>query len=550
MTRILVRRLSIAAAVIASIFFALTAAPAFAQPKPVVLAPTAAELATYKRHFDTATKLAQAQAFDVAAGEFEAAYAAVKNPQALRQALEAYKQLKLSVKATQAAKRLLQDHAKDLKPKEKKDLVDLVAQLAPSIGQIELKASEPSADVLVDGQPAGTTPLPAPLDLDIGAHKLSLKKAGFEQSEKDVVVASRHLDVVDVTMEKEIVSGKVTVSERSGTVMDVVVDGKVVGPTPWTGDLSLGAHEVAGKSPTAEAPSQKFDVVKRKPLTVELVAVPTVGKLEVSIADGKGVILVDAKAAGEGKASIDLPVGQHTLVVARPGFVRVERLVDIVAGKSVAIALVLEPAKPVVAPEVERPYEGVYGGVIFAGLLQPGATGNQLQVRCGDVGGPCTDDSTKGGGILGFAGYTWRYIGVDLLFGGSGDVSSPGAVTPGGGHSGYDIYRLGGLAALRVRAAVQTHSVRAALAVGGGLSERWVGAHSTTTDYTSLLGLVDGSFALRTSPTTAIAVGALLIAEHAGYGAYINVPESRTPFLLFTGPQYLAMPYIGLQFGP
>jgi hypothetical protein len=143
----------------------------------------------------------------------------------------------------------------------------------------------------------------------------------------------------------------------------------------------------------------------------------------------------------------------------------------------------------------------------------------------------------------------WNPIGVELMVGGSGDVSSPTAQVPNG-TGAWDVYRFGGVGAIRVRAAVQTRTVRAGIALGAGLAERAVGAHSKTTDYLSLMGTTDVFFALRASPTTAIALGSMLIVEHAGYGAFVNLPESRTPFYLFSGPQYLICPYLGLQFGP
>lgn len=38
--------------------------------------------------------------------------------------------------------------------------------------------------------------------------------------------------------------------------------------------------------------------------------------------------------------------------------------------------------------------------------------------------------------------------------------------------------------------------------------------------------------------------------EDAGQGAVVVVSQSSTPFYLFSGPQYLIQPYLGLQFGP
>jgi len=319
------------------------------------------------------------------------------------------------------------------------------------------------------------------------------------------------------------------------------------------GDLPLGTHQVSGHSDTMDAPAQSVEVVKRTPASVTLVATATTGTLEISIAEGKGIIYVDDKVAGEGKASTALPVGPHKVRVTREGYLNAERAVDVKAGSTVSLGIELERIKPTGPPPPDYDNaEGIYGGLSFAGLLQANPTGNQIQRRCQDFGpgASCTSDTEKGGGLFGFVGYTWRYFGVDLLFGGSGDVSHPSFSVPNGASGAWDVSRIGGLGALRVRTSVQTRVVRASLALGLGVSERVVGISGSSTDYTSLTGLFDASVALRTSPTTAIALGCMGLWEDAGQGAVVVVSQSSTPFYLFSGPQYLIQPYLGLQFGP
>lgn len=526
------------------------ASPVRAQSAPP---PTPQDLANYKVHFDTAKKLMKSQAPDVAATEFEAAYAAVHNPDALRAALDAYKQNNDAAKQTITAHHLLDAHAKELKAGEKKTLEALIATLAPGVGQLDLKASEVGAALKLDSVDYGLTPPAARILLNPGQHKYSLRKAGFEPLDGDFAVQGGQTATVAAQLEKEITSGKVSVTEKSGAALDVLVDGTVVGPAPWTGDLPLGTHQVSGHSDTMDAPAQSVEVVKRTPASVTLVATATTGTLEVSTADGKGIIYVDDKVAGEGKASTTLAVGPHKVRVTREGYLDAERAADVKAGSTVSLGIELQRIKPSGPPPPDYDSaEGIYGGLSFAGLLQANPTGNQIQRRCQDFGpgATCTSDTEKGGGLFGFVGYTWRYFGVDLLFGGSGDVSHPSFSAPNGVSGAWDVSRIGGLGALRVRTSVQTRVVRGSLALGLGVSERVVGISGSSTDYTSLTGLFDVSVALRTSPTTAIALGCMGLWEDAGQGAVVVVSQSSTPFYLFSGPQYLIQPYLGLQFGP
>jgi hypothetical protein len=534
-------------------------APAFAQNAPP---PSAQDLATYKLHFDTAKKLLKSQAADVAATEFEAAYAAVHNPDALRAALDAYKTLNDAAKQTATARRLLDDHAKQLKAAEKKSLEALVAQLAPQVGKLDLHASEVGAALTIDGADYGVTPLTRDVWLNPGAHKIGLRKQGFEPFDGDFAVLGGQTATVSPQMEKEITTGKVTVTEKSGATIDVLVDGNVVGPAPWTGDLPLGTHQVSGHSDTMDAPAQSVEAVKRQAASVILVASATTGTIEVQVVAGKGIIYVDDKLVGEDKVSVPVPIGTHKVRVTREGFAPSERAVDVKAGSTVSLGIELERNKPTGPPPPDYDNaEGIYGGLSFAGLLQAGQTGNQLQKRCNDFAGgtaTCTSDTEKGGGLFGFVGYTWKYIGVDLFLGGEGDTSHPSFTAPAasGQNSGpsgaWDVSRFGGLGALRVRTSVQGRVGRASLAVGLGVSERALTiSGGSTIDYTSLAGVGDLSVALRTSATTAIALGCVATWEDAGQGAVVtSVPQSSQPFYLFSGPQYLIQPYIGLQFGP
>jgi hypothetical protein len=529
--------------------------PAFAQPAPP---PTAQDLANYKIHFDTAKKLLKSQAPDVAATEFEAAYAAVHNPDALRAALDAYTQLNDAAKQTITARHLLDAHPKELKPAEKKKLEALIVTLAPGVGQLDLK-TEVGASVKIDSIDYGVAPLTKQVILNPGPHKLALRKVGFEPYDGDFAIFGGQTATVSQQLEKEITTGKVTVTEKMASSISVLVDGNVVGPAPWTGDLPLGTHQISGHSDTMDAPVQSVEVVKRKEATVVLVATATTGTLEISTADGKGIIYLDDKVAGEGKASTAVAVGSHKIRVTREGYLNAERDVDVKAGSTVSLGIELERIKPTGPPPPDYDNaEGIYGGISFAGLLQAGQTGNQMQRRCQDFGAnaSCTSDTEKGGGLFGFIGYTWRYFGLDLFLGGSGDTSHPSFTAPPGPNGGtgpsgsWDVSRFGGLGALRARTSVQTRVIRASLAVGLGVSERAVSLSGNGTDYTSLVGLLDASFALRTSATTAIALGCVGLWEDAGQGAVVVTSQSSQPFYLFSGPQYLIQPYIGLQFGP
>ena len=78
----------------------------------------------------------------------------------------------------------------------------------------------------VDDELVGTSPLAAPVVLDIGERRLRATKGGFTTFEKSFVVAGGPELTIDVALEKEIHEGKLVVEAPAGAV--IFVDDKEV----------------------------------------------------------------------------------------------------------------------------------------------------------------------------------------------------------------------------------------------------------------------------------------------------------------------------------
>src|SRR5262249_9744726 len=139
---------------------------------------------------------------------------------------------------------------KELKRGEAEQLKKTIAEIGPSIGQLELKTNEPGAAIALDGKPLGSSPIAALVDAEAGRHVVTAKKTGAEPFAREVWVVGQQNLVVDLALEKEIVSGKVSIKEKSGQTLAVVLDNAEVGSTPWTSDVPLGSHEVMLRNKT------------------------------------------------------------------------------------------------------------------------------------------------------------------------------------------------------------------------------------------------------------------------------------------------------------
>jgi hypothetical protein len=192
---------------------------------------------------------------------------------------------------------------------------------------------------------------------------------------------------------------------------------------------------------------------------------------------------------------------------------------------------------------------------MLAGLFQAGDMGNQGDLNCTPLGTSCSSTAPKGGGLYGAVGYMWNPVGLDLLFGATGDVSTltaERAVTPtsGGGTTPYDIWRIGAVAALRVRGQIQTSAVRASLSVGPTIAERFAGVQSVSTDYLAFGLMGDAQVAFRIGRSSAFALGFMFWGENVGDDVTVTARNVTTPFHLASGPQFLLQPHLGLEFGP
>ncbi len=118
---------------------------------------------------------------------------------------------------------------------------------------VNVTAAEPGAAVAVDGAPVGTTPLAAPIPLDLGTHTLTVRKEGFDPFEKSVEIAGGGLVAITAALVASFRGAHLTVSADSSAA--VRVDDALSANGRFDGPLAPGTHTVrvteSGKVPYA-----------------------------------------------------------------------------------------------------------------------------------------------------------------------------------------------------------------------------------------------------------------------------------------------------------
>jgi PEGA domain len=482
-------------------------------------------------------------------------------------------------------------------------------ELATKTGALSLHVEDPGADVALDGKSLGTSPFAALVRVAVGPHEVRVTKMGFLPFVGTADVQPDGKAVVDATpLAPQPTRGHVIVHAPGNEPLRVIIDGIDLGATPWEGDLPAGQHEITGRSSTSSASAQTLTVSAGDRITIDLVSAATAAHLQVRANDGQGKVYVDGAQKGEGGFVGDVAPGSHTVVIEREGYERFEKTMTLGERETWAETVSLKPAQIASAPAqaADRAMEGIYGGFGFMGLFGVGGQGTELDTNCDGLGASsCQTGQPIGGGAMGYVGWTWDPVGFELFLAGGADTlsetahfteSSTGATSPLAlppRDEKFTFVRAGGLAALRVRASVQWHLVRASIAGGVGLSYRFLfmKRDTNTTDNTNRIDVfspnddtkgfktiayvspaisIEGTVQLRVTPTLAIALGLEMWADNASIaGSNSSLPSpgrevvnpdlsahqppaaiSTPAYHLASGPQVFLGPVLGLQFGP
>ena len=233
--------------------------------------------------------------------------------------------------------------------------VELVLQPLPGI--IEIGTDPPGATVIIDGDPAGETPL-GPVRLAAGAHDLLIKKARYLPHERVLDVTGRN-ERQEWMVQLAPAWANVTVdSEPAGAA--ILVDGEVVSETPATLEILRGERQLILQLP-AYADWQdtlQIEAGEERDLGVIELA-PAAGELALSSEPSGANITLDGQFKGQTPLTLLLQPGrEHQLTVFRPGYRRHTETVSLPAGandsKTVRLRAQLGEVQLRVEPENAR----------------------------------------------------------------------------------------------------------------------------------------------------------------------------------------------------
>jgi hypothetical protein len=220
-----------------------SSAPAAATPPPAA-APDLLQ-GDAKRDYDAGKLLFGDGDFAGARLKFKAAYDATKDHRPLWNWAACEKNLRRYSKAQQ----LIADYLKDpaITADEHSDAERLRDTLAQFTAPVTITVTETGADIAVDGDSIGQSPLAGPVTLDMGARKIDVTKAGFKPFSTSVNVASGGNSTLSVKLDADLHQGHLVIKATAGAAINI--DGAAMGVGSWQGTLATGGHELRVTAP-------------------------------------------------------------------------------------------------------------------------------------------------------------------------------------------------------------------------------------------------------------------------------------------------------------
>jgi hypothetical protein len=237
--------------------------------------------------------------------------------------------------------------AADLDEEDRRNLEPVMAELRKRVGFLDLSSSI-SATVEIDGRFRATLPLRAPMRVVPGKREVLVTKGGYQAIRKTIEISAGQ--TLPLRLELQLLgTGSLAVESRSGEPLDVFVDGKRAGVTPWEGTLKSGAHVVRTERDGAGSAPEIVSVLEAKTARVVATARPLGPDLRLLTTPTKAEISIGFAPLGSGDWVGRLPLGRYQIVARADGYFDRARWLDVLAGtKPSVVQLVLDrdPSNP------------------------------------------------------------------------------------------------------------------------------------------------------------------------------------------------------------
>jgi len=199
-----------------------------------------------KRDYDAGKMLFDDGDYATALLKYRAAYDATHDARLLWDVAVCEKSLRHYARTLATLGRYLSEGGELLSPGDRRDAQDLSRAIAPFTSAQTINVSEEGAEIWVDGELVGRSPLPAPVVLDLGTRHVRIVEDGFRPWSLDMPVGGSAPTAIAALLRKE--AGHLDLTVPAGAT--VTIDGLEAGHGPSvSADLPSGAHALRVTAP-------------------------------------------------------------------------------------------------------------------------------------------------------------------------------------------------------------------------------------------------------------------------------------------------------------
>jgi hypothetical protein len=197
--------------------------------------------------YEAANALVEAHDFAGAFTKYKQAYDASHDPRLLFDMAVCERDLHKYARMQELLQRYMREAGDALQKQDRADIDAALLAIHPLVGTVRLAVSEAGADVAVDGENVGVSPLASPFTVDAGSHTLRIQKPGFETIEQKIQVSGGNEATVAITFVALVPAGRLVISSDSAAT--VLVDAKPMARGRFDGRVTSGLHTVRVTEP-------------------------------------------------------------------------------------------------------------------------------------------------------------------------------------------------------------------------------------------------------------------------------------------------------------
>jgi len=180
--------------------------------------------------------------FAGALGKYEQAYEVSHDPRLLFNMAICERDLHAYARMQGLLLRYEREAGDTLNPEQRADIAAALAAIHSLVGTVKLAVNEVGADVSVDGERIGVTPLAAPFTVDTGVHAIRVTKPGFDAAEQNIDVPGGDQETVAITFVALVGAARLIVS--SDAAATISLDQKPLARGRFDGRVPSGLHDI------------------------------------------------------------------------------------------------------------------------------------------------------------------------------------------------------------------------------------------------------------------------------------------------------------------